>query len=179
MPGKNAIIRHTKRKGLPIMLKMIKTFDVNVYIDDTRRGARYTMDFVHYGNGGDASEWVTKDSVGLDATKDANGAYDVTDDIPEFNASVKSSAATLVNRPLGNDFDTVVNAYFETVHSKVIWYSVADFAKKVVTIYQMNHAEFRQYLKLFSRYDASRKVVRLNKDAASKNLRWLEIKSRA
>lgn len=161
------------------MKKMIKQFNVTVHYDEEKRGAHYTMDFVHYGNGGDAAEWVTKDACGLDATKDGNGAYDVTDDIPEYNASVKSSAATLVNRPLGNTFEEVVNAYFENVHSRVIWYSVADFAKKIVTIYEMNHAEFAEYLKRFSRYDTSRKVIRLNKDAASKNLYWLERKARA
>jgi hypothetical protein len=160
------------------MKKMIKRFNVAVHYDAKKRGAHYTMDFVHYGNGGDAAEWVTKDAFGLDATKDANGAYDMTDDIPEYNASVKSSAATLVNKPLGDDFNSTMTAYFETVHSKVIWYSVADFAKKIVIIYEMNHAEFSEYLKHFSRFDASRKVIRLNKDATSKNLHWLERKSR-
>lgn len=130
-------------------------------------------------NAGTATECGVKSGLGLPAVKDGNGAYDVTDDIPEYGVSVKSSNATLVNRPLGNDFDTVVNAYFETVHSKLIWYGVLDTVKKAVTVYEMNHAEFKQYLKLFSRYDSSRKVVRLNKDAVSKNLRWLEMKSRA
>lgn len=161
------------------MKKMIKRFNVTVHYDEEKRGAHYTMDFIHYGNGGDATEWVTKDACGLDATKDGNGAYDVTDDIPEYNASVKSSAATLVNKPLGDDFNSTLQAYFETVHSRVIWYSVADFAKKTVTIYEMSHAEFSEYLRRFSRYDTSRKVIRLNKDATSKNLYWLERKARA
>ena len=129
-------------------------------------------------NNGCAVECGIKSGLGLSAVKDGNGAYDITDDIPEYGVSVKSSAATLVNRPLGNDFDTIVNAYFETVHSKLIWYGVLDTVKKAVTVYEMTHAEFRQYLKLFSRFDASRKVIRLNKDAASKNLHWLEMKSR-
>ena len=130
-------------------------------------------------NGGAAVECGVKSGLGLPAVKDGNGAYDVIDDVPEYNASVKSSAATLVNRKLGDNFDEVVNAYFETVHSKVVWYGVIDTMKNAVTVYEMNHKEFRQYLKLFSRFDDSRKVVRLNKDAASKNLRWLEMKSRA
>lgn len=125
-------------------------------------------------NGGVAVECGIKSGLGLPAVKDANGAYDVTDDIPEYNASVKSSAATLVNRKLGDNFDEVVNAYFDTVHSKIVWYGVIDTIKRAVTVYEMNHKEFRQYLKLFARYDNSRKVVRLNKDAASVNLRWLE-----
>lgn len=129
-------------------------------------------------NGGTANECGVKSGLGLPPIKDGNGAFDTTDDIPEFNASVKSSAATLVNRKLGNNFDEVVNAYFEQVHSKNIWYSVLDIEHKQVTVYEMNHTEFRQYLKLFSRFDASRKVVRLNKDAKSVNLRWLEMKTR-
>jgi hypothetical protein len=129
-------------------------------------------------NGGTASECAVKSGLGLPPVKDGNGAFDVTDDIPEYNASVKSSAATLVNRKLGNNFDEVINAYFEQVHSRWIWYSVIDIEHKQVTVYEMDHKEFRQYLKLFSRFDASRKVVRLNKDARSVNLRWLEMKAR-
>lgn len=125
-------------------------------------------------NGGAANECAVKSGLGLPAIKDGNGAFDVGDDIPEYNASVKSSAATLVNRKLGNNFDEVINAYFEQVHSKVVWYSVIDIEHKQVTVYEMNHKEFRQYLKLFSRFDETRKVIRLNKDAKSKNLYWLE-----
>lgn len=125
-------------------------------------------------NCGAANECAIKSGLGLPATKDGNGAFDVTDDIPEYSASVKSSAATLVNRKLGNNFDEVVNAYFEQVHSKIVWYSVIDVEHKQVVVYEMNHKEFRQYLKLFSRFDESRKVIRLNKDAKSKNLYWLE-----
>lgn len=129
-------------------------------------------------NGGTATECGIKSGLGLPAIKDGNGAFDITDDIPEYNASVKSSAATLVNRPLGNNFEEVVNAYFEKVHSKWIWYGVIDIITKTVTVYEMNHQEFRQYLKLFSRFDESRKVIRLNKNATSKNLAWLDRKTR-
>ena len=129
-------------------------------------------------NGGCAVECGIKSGLGLPAVKDGNGAYDVTDDIPEYNASVKSSAATLVNRKLGESFDEVVNAYFKTVHSKIVWYGVIDTMRRAVTVYEMNHNEFKQYLKLFSRFDPARKVVRLNKDAQSKNIAWLERKSR-
>lgn len=148
-------------------------------IFDGFRGAPYTIDGINHFNNGEANEMQAKAVYGLPAVKDSNGAFDTTDDIPEFNASVKSSAATLVNRPLGNNFDEVIEAYFEQVHSKNIWYSVSDYEARTVTIYKMNHSEFRQYLKLFSRFDASRKVIRLNKDARSVNLRWLEMKSRA
>lgn len=159
----------------------MKKFTLTYTAEITFTGKRfvpYSFNGKDY-NGGDIIEIASKSGLGLNPVKDGNGAYDITDDIPEFNASVKSSAATLVNRVLGNDFDEIVTAYFETVHSKVVWYGVIDINRKTVTIYEMNHAEFKQYLKLFARFDKSRKVVRLNKDAVSKNLRWLETKSRA
>ena len=160
------------------MTKEVFTMVLDIIKDITHKGAPFTLDYETYFNGGDANEMQTKAVHGLPAVKDGNGAYDVTDDIPEYNASVKSNAATLVNRVLGNDFDSTVKAYFETVHSKNVWYAVSDYEKHTITIYKMNHDEFKEYLKRFSKFDETRKVIRLNKDAVSKNLRWLEMKSR-
>jgi len=159
------------------MFKVIRAFDVAFkYVSEHAR-AHYTIDGEHFFNGGDACEMAVKSAFGLNPVKDSNGAFDVSDDIAEFNASVKSSAATLVNRPIGNDFDSILDAYFAQVHSNNFWYVTADFNRKMVTVYQMNADEFRDYLKRFSRFDPKRKVIRLNKDADSKNLHWLNLKS--
>ena len=158
------------------MRKFILDYLVNI-IFTGKRQVPYNIDGKD-DNNGTANEVAVKSGLGLPAVKDGNGAFDITDDIPEYGASVKSSAATLVNRKLGNNFDEVINAYFEQVHSKVVWYSVIDIEHKQVTVYEMNHKEFRQYLKLFSRFDETRKVIRLNKDAKSKNLYWLEQNAR-
>ena len=165
-------------KRCKTMKKEIFQMVLNIIKDVTHKGAPFTLDRKTYFNGGDANEIQVKAVHGLPAVKDSNGAYDVTDDIPQFSASVKSNAATLVNRVLGNDFDSTIKAYFETVHSKNVWYAVSDYEKHTITVYKMNHIEFREYLKRFSKFDETRKVIRLNKDAASKNLRWLDAKSR-
>jgi hypothetical protein len=158
----------------------MKKFTLDYTADIIFTGKKFTPYSINgkSDNAGAAVECAIKSGLNLPAVKDSNGAYDVTDDVPEYGASVKSSAATLVNRPLGDNFDAVTNAYFETVHSKVVWYGILDIAKKTVTVYEMDHAEFLEYLKRFSRFDETRKVIRLNKDAVSKNLHWLEMKSR-
>lgn len=125
-------------------------------------------------NTGDATEIAIKSALKLTEKKDGNGAYDQTDDIPQFHASVKSSHATLVNKQLGIDFESTLDIYFKNVHSKAVWYGVPQFEQKTVTVYKMSHEEFRQYLKLFATFDSSRKVIRLNRDAKSKNLYWLK-----
>ena len=157
------------------MLKIVKGYTAEIEYT----GKRYVPFNVNGKdcNGGDMAEIAVKSAYNLPAVKDGNGAFDVTDDIPEFNASVKSGAATLVNRVLGNNFDEIVTAYMENTHSKNVWYAIPDIEKKCVAIYQMTLAEFEKYLKLFARFDPDRKVIRLRKDSA-KNQAWLDMMAR-
>ena len=85
------------------------------------KGAPYSLNGGEsWTNGGELKEVLFKSCLGLEAKKDACGAYDKTDDVPELGASVKSSKATLVNKVLGYDFDSVKRHYFATVHS-TLW----------------------------------------------------------
>lgn len=130
-------------------MKKISTLTTIEYtFDPNRKGAKYTLDGTHYMNGGEFKEIVAKDVTGYAGGKDANTRYDMGSDIPELNASVKSSKATLVNMKLGDDFDSSINTYFANVHSNLfIWVSVNE---EIATLYMMNAEEFKAFLYKFS-----------------------------
>ena len=100
-------------------MKKISTLTTIEYtFDPTRKGAKYTLDGTHYMNGGEFAEVATKAALGFEAHKDANTAYNEGSDIPEINASVKSSKATLVNMKLADTFDESVQSASSTEHSR-------------------------------------------------------------
>lgn len=139
--------------------------------DPAHKGAPYTFDGLRYVNGGEWKEVELKAALGYAAVKDANGAYDKTDDIPELRASVKSGKATLVNKVLGESYTEVKAVYMATCHStKWIWVSIRD---EELSAYYMDAAEFSRFLDTWAGFDSDRKVIRF-KQESNKMLQWLD-----
>lgn len=135
------------------------------------RGAPYSVDGIHWMNGGELSEIVDKSIRGLEARKDANTSYDKGSDIEETATSVKSGNATLVNKVLGENFEEIQKVYFETCHStNWDWVVILD---DTAIIYNMNRVEFKEFMNTFGRFCADRKVIRFLK-TSTKMLKWLD-----
>jgi hypothetical protein len=154
------------------MIKNTYRIRIPYLYDPDHKGAHYSFDNgLTHCNGGDAHEIFTKDCKGYPPRKDGNTAYDIDSDIPELNASVKSSKATLVNKDLGPDLDTVLRVYFATVHSK-LWIWAVKLEEDLVT-YEMDRTEFEEFTRQWARYDINRKVVRY-KSTSTIMIKWLE-----
>ena len=140
--------------------------------DPAHKGAPYSLNGGEsWTNGGELKEALLKGCLGFAAVKDACGSYDKTDDVPELNASVKSSKATLVNKVLGYDFESVKRHYFATVHSTTwVWVAIHD---EELIAYYMDAAEFESFLDKWAGFDKDRKVIRF-KTESGKMLRWLD-----
>ena len=152
------------------MTKMVTEINFNFTFDTAHKGAPYTIDGVHYMNAGEFKEIVAKSVNGFTAHKDANTRFDEGSDIPELNASVKSSGATLVNMKLADTFDEFVRVYFDRVHStSFIWVSVIE---STATLYTMDADEFRTFLYKFAGLN-ERGVVRFKKESG-KMIAFLE-----
>ncbi len=139
--------------------------------DPTHKGAPYTMDGEHYMNGGEFAEVADKMVKRLGSKKDANTPFDMGSDIEETQTSVKSSKATLTSAKIGYDFDSIKNCYFARVHSTNWDYVV--IVDDTVIIYNMDKAEFSEFLSNWATYCADRNVIRF-KATSTKMLRWLE-----
>lgn len=122
-------------------------------------------------NGGELVEVIIKSVLGLKAEKDGNTSFDAGDDIPEYNASVKSSKATLTSLKLGNDYETVKQEYFRRVHSSVWFWGV--IVDDEIVVYEMNKEQFAEFMDKWSNYDEHRKVIRF-KTSSVKMLNWME-----
>lgn len=150
-----------------------KVFSINglSYIyDSARPGAKYSLDGEHYMNAGEFAEIVTKWGLGFEAHKDANTAYDQGSDIPEINASVKSSRASLTNMKLADTFEESVEVYFTNTHSTCFIYTVV--IENEATAYMMNATEFRAFIYKFSGLN-ERGVIRF-KTSSTKMIAYLE-----
>lgn len=153
------------------MKKSVYTVSKSYTFDPAHKGAPYTFDGLRYVNGGEWKEVEFKAALGYAAVKDANGRYDMTDDVPEIGASVKSSKATLVNKVLGESFSEVKAVYMATVHStRWVWVSIRD---EELTAYYMDKAEFSRFLDTWAGFDNDRKVIRF-KAESNKMLQWLD-----
>ena len=149
------------------------TYEINIkYIfDNNRKGAKYSLDGVHFFNSGELAEILYKAVKGYELVKDANTAYDKGSDLEATNTSIKSGKATLTSKVLGTNKEEVLNTYFKTVHSdNWDWVVIID---DTVTIYNMNAKEFREFTEEWAAYDESRKVVRF-KATSGKMIKWLE-----
>lgn len=152
-------------------MKKISTLTTIKYtFDPTRKGAKYTLDGTHYMNGGEFAEVATKAALGYEAHKDANTAYNEGSDIPEINASVKSSKATLVNMKLADNFDESVEVYFQNTHSTCFIYTV--LMDDTTNIYMMNETEFKAFIYEFAGLN-ERGFIRF-KATSGKTIQWLE-----
>jgi len=136
--------------------------NLKIYKDMARHGAPYTMDGVHYFNHGDMVEIVVKSCLGFEARKDGNARFDSASDIMEMRASVKSARATLTSAQIGNDFNSILNAYFCAVHSTTWIYARVDDG--ICDMYIMDAREFRAFVNRFGYYCNARNVIRLKDD---------------
>lgn len=152
------------------MKKTTYTLTLAYTYDPTHKGAPYTLDGQHWMNNGEYMECAIKSVLGYEAVKDANVPYNMGSDIPELNASVKSSRFTLTNMPLADNFEDSIKTYFETVHSTIWMYGVK--LDEEIVIYEMNAEEFESFLREFSNMN-ERKVIRA-KATSTKMLKWFE-----
>lgn len=145
---------------------------LNYTFDASRKYNHYCFEG-NWMNAGDFAEVSLKAVLGYEPIKDANTPYDVGSDIEDLRASVKSAKSSLVNRYLGDDFDTVATNYFATTHSTIwVWVVLID---DMVEAYWMNEKEFREFVAVWGSWDKSRKTIRF-KISSSKMIQWLESK---
>lgn len=153
-----------------------ETYSINIdYIyDSARKGAKYSFNNgSSWVNGGEAIEIMLKAGLGLDPKKDANTPFDVDSDIPEYHASVKSSAFTLASEKLGETFEEVKAEYFRRTVSECVVYGYA--TEDTLVTYWMTMKEFAEYLDKWGTWEASRKVIR-GKKLSGKMIEWFESK---
>jgi len=154
------------------MRKTVHEIPLSYMYDKTHKGAPYSLNEGEtWMNHGDLCECMAKAALGYAPIKDGNGSYDKTDDIPELRASVKSSSATVVNKKLGYDFESVKAHYMATVHSTLwIW---ASLTSEELTLYYMDAKEFCELMDNFAVYLKDRRVNRFRHE--SQIMRdWLE-----
>lgn len=153
------------------MTRLNHAINFQFQFDPERKGAKFTLDGIHWLNSGEFAEVADKAIKGYDLSKDANTAYDKGSDIKETRTSVKSGKATLTSKVLGNSMKEVLNTYFANTHS-TNWDWVVLIDDEVI-IYNMNAKEFNEFTREWATYDANRKVVRY-KATSGKMLKWLE-----
>ena len=152
------------------MKKITAEIKINYIYDSTRKGAKYSTDGEHFMNGGEFAEIIAKAVLGYESRKDANTAFDKGSDIPEIEASVKSSKATLVNKKLADTFEGSIKEYFKATHSKIFIYVV--IIDDTATLYMMNANEFESFIKAFAGMN-ERGFIRF-KGTSAKTIAWLE-----
>ena len=154
------------------MKKSVYNINMEYAFVPSHKGAPYTFNggesFVNHG---EFCEVLTKSVLGYAPIKDANASYDKASDIAELRASVKSSKATLVNKPLGYDFASFKAHYMATVHSTTwIW---ASEKGEEITLYYMDANEFSDFVNAWAVWANDRKVIRF-KVESGKMLQWLD-----
>lgn len=152
------------------MKKIEAEIKINFLFDNSRKGAKYTLNGLNWMNHGEFAEIVTKDILGFESVKDANTAFDKGSDIPEIKASVKSSKASLTSMKLADTFEESMNEYFKRTHSEIFIYTV--IIDENATLYMMNKKEFRLFMMNFSSLN-ERKVIRF-KATSGKMVKFLE-----
>ena len=154
------------------MKKAVYSVSKAYIFDPNHKGAPYSLNGgENWTNRGELCEIELKAALGYMAVKDACGAYDTTDDIPELNMSVKSSNATLVNKPLGYDFNSFKAHYFATCHSSAwVWVTVID---DEVIAYYMDREEFESFMDAWATFTKDRKVIRFKKESGIMRA-WLD-----
>ena len=153
------------------MIKTTHPITIPYTYDPNRKGAHYTINGTDYMNHGQFVQIALVASLYNRIDRPDHVAYNVDSDIPELHESVKSSKATLVNAFLGNDFETVLNAFFENVASTQFSWCI--LLENEIVRYVMNKNEFRKFTETFATFDNSRKVIRY-KITSTKMIQYLE-----
>lgn len=153
------------------MKKATYSIPVAYRYNPEKKGAPYTLDGARWLNAGELIEIQVKGALGYEPRKDGNGRFDECSDIPELNASVKSSKATLTTARLGETFEEILTSYFEkTVSTTWIYGALID---DTLVTYTMNRDEFEEFMRKFSRLEANQNIIRI-KWTSSKMLAWLD-----
>lgn len=142
-----------------------------------RRGAHYSLDEGNsWKNAGELLESIAKFHRGYDYLVNPATSYDNGSDIEELRASVKSSGASLASI-YGSCMKTILNTYFENVHS-TLWIYMVQIDSTIIE-YHMTAAEFRAFLESWAglaRESGSQlQKIRIKK-TSGKMIKWLEEK---
>ena len=158
------------------MKKTTSKINVNIIIDtENHKRAPYSLDNIHWMNGGELAEVLDKLSKGYKPTKDANGRWDETSDIVETRTSCKSYRFGLNNECLGDTYEEVKTEYFKRVHSVQWDYIIIE--DNTLTVYTMNKAEFAEYLDNFHIFERGRIRGVRSKKAIAEMIEWLEARA--
>ena len=152
------------------MKKMTYTNNLTYSYNPTHKGAPFTLDGQKWMNRGEYMECAIKAVLGYEPKKDANIPFNLGSDIPELNASVKSSKFTLTSKSLGSSFEENIKNYFKTVYSTTWLYGIE--LEEQIIIYEMTKQEFENFLREFSSLN-ERKVIRC-KATSLKMIKWFE-----
>ena len=151
-------------------MKHIAIVPIGYVYDPAHKGAPYKVGD-KYMNAGELKECIAKAVHKLLARKDGNVAFDAGSDVPEYNASVKSSRATLTCKELaGRTMAEKLDDYFARVASTEFWW--VELQDELCIIYKMNAAKFRKFTERFATIN-SRNVIRFTR-TSSKMLAWLD-----
>ena len=143
--------------------------------DSNRKGSKYSMDNgKKWKNHGEWCESVAKFHRGMEYLVNPATSYDNGSDIEEMNASVKSSDASLACI-YGNNFQQILDTYFENVHSS-LWIFMVNVDENI-TEYHMNAKEFREFLENWGTLakESGSKLIKVRiKKSSGKMIKWLE-----
>ena len=150
------------------------TFENNLtYIYNAeRKGAKYSLDGVKYMNHGEYAECLAKSVLGFEAKKDANTRFDMGEDIPELNASVKSWNCGLTDMKLADNKEEYLAKFWAMSNPSVNYIWVYDYADKV-DLWFMTSDEFKKFVDDLGFWDEYAKKIRF-KICNNKINAWLE-----
>ena len=154
------------------MKKAIFTINFNYIFDNERKGAKYSLDGIHYFNGGNFAELCVRNGFGFGLNYDTNCTpFDAGSDIEELHMSVKSSKASLTSECLGYDLETSLETYFNRVASTNWCWAVV--VEDTVQCYIMDKKEFKEFTENWASYNKDRGNIRY-KATSGKMITWLE-----
>lgn len=154
------------------MKKFTYTINFNYEFHAERKGAKYTVEGLHK-NGGQFLEYAVKKHWGYSEDCPAT-AYNEGSDIPEINASVKSSKFSLACI-YNDDFDSILDEYFSKV-SSTLWIYVVKIDEQIAE-YRMSESEFKAFVKKFGRLTRESKSDKKKIQGmatSSKMIEWFE-----
>lgn len=159
------------------MRKVTHTTNTTIHFDPAHKGAPYTVDGIHYMNGGNVNEAAVNEWLGKGFGYDtAHVSFDQGSDIEELHASVKSSGASLACL-YGETKEQIIAEYFKRTASRQWIYVVR--VDEEFWFYFMTKEEFSEMLEKFAttaKESGSHKLkVRFNK-TSGKMIKWLEEK---
>ena len=162
--------RGTKERN-KTMKKTIAEMPITYKYDAEHRSAHYLVEGeTTYKNGGEFTEIVCKAVRGFKAEKDANTKFDKGSDIEETKTSIKSNGCGLTDEKLADNKEDFLAEYFKRTHSTNVDYVV--IIDDVVTIYNMDMNEFKEFTNEFAKWDKYSMKVRIK--TTSKMIKWFE-----